>query len=226
MLIVFFRTLIIYVSLLFAMRLMGKRQLGELELSELVITVLISDIAAHPLQDIGIPLMNGLLPIIILLCCELIISGVIVKSNRAKEFICGKPSFLIVDGTIDQQQMKKNRVTLDELAEELRGQSVLDISRIKYAILETDGRLNIVLFPSERPATAGQLQVQTQDSGYPMIIINNGKIVPKNLLLCGKDEAWLDKQLSDRQVKNVRDVYLMSINSSGQIYFAATEGKQ
>jgi len=208
------------------MRLMGKRQLGELELSELVITVLVSDIAAHPLQDIGIPLMNGLLPIIILLCCELIISGVIVKSNRAKEFICGKPSFLIVDGTIDQQQMKKNRVTLDELAEELRGQSVLDISRIKYAILETDGRLNIVLFPSERPVTAGQMQVQTQDSGYPMIIINNGKIVPKNLLLCGKDEAWLDNQLSARQVKSIKDVYLMSINSSGQIYFAATEGKQ
>lgn len=197
-----------------------------MELSELVITVLISDIAAHPLQDIGIPLMNGLLPIVVLLCCELIISGVIVKSNRAKALICGKPSFLIVDGTIDQQQMKKNRVTLDELAEELRGQSVLDISRIKYAILETDGRLNIVLFPSERPATAGQMRIRTEDNGYPVILINNGKVVPKNLVLCGKDQAWLDMQLSNRKVKSVKDVYLMSINSSGQIYFSATEGKR
>ena len=224
--IVFFRTIIIYVALLAAMRLMGKRQLGELELSELVITVLISDIAAHPLQDIGIPLMNGLLPIIILLCCELIISGVIVNSNRAKEFLCGKPSFLIVNGVIDQKQMIKNRFTLDELAEELRTQSILDISLIKYAILETDGRLNIVLFPSERPVTAGQMSIKTDDSGYPVIIINNGKVIRKNLILCGKNENWLQKELAARKAKSVKDVYLMSLNEAGQIYFAKSEGKR
>ena len=224
--IVFFRTLIIYVSLVFAMRLMGKRQLGELELSELVITVLISDIAAHPLQDIGIPLMNGVLPIIILLCCELIISGVIVKSNRAKEFLCGKPCFLIANGIIDQQQMKKNRVSLDELAEELRGQSVLDISLVKYAILETDGRLNIVLFPSERPVTAGQMCVKTDDRGYPAIIVNNGKLVPHNLRLCGKDENWLMNELTARKVSNLKDVYFMSLNDAGQIYFAKSEDEK
>ena len=224
--IVFFRTIIIYVALLAAMRLMGKRQLGELELSELVITVLISDIAAHPLQDIGIPLMNGLLPIIILLCCELIISGVIVKSNRAKEFLCGKPSFLIVNGVIDQKQMIKNRFTLDELAEELRTQSILDISLIKYAILETDGRLNIVLFPSERPVTAGQMSIKTDDSGYPVIIINNGKVIQKNLILCGKNENWLQKELTARKAESVKDVYLMSLNEAGQIYFAKSEGKR
>ena len=224
--IVFFRTLIIYVSLVFAMRLMGKRQLGELELSELVITVLISDIAAHPLQDIGIPLMNGVLPIIILLCCELIISGIIVKSNRAKEFLCGKPCFLIVNGVIDQKQMKKNRVSLDELAEELRGQSVLDISLIKYAILETDGRLNIVLFPSERPVTAGQMCVITSDGGYPAIIVNNGKLVPQNLLLCGKDENWLRNELSARNVSDLKDVYFMSVNDAGQVYFAKAEDEK
>ena len=224
--IVFFRTLIIYVSLVFAMRLMGKRQLGELELSELVITVLISDIAAHPLQDIGIPLMNGVLPIIILLCCELIISGVIVKSNRAKEFLCGKPCFLIVNGVIDQKQMKKNRVSLDELAEELRGQSVLDISLIKYAILETDGRLNIVLFPSERPVTAGQMSIVSEDSGYPTIIINSGRVMQNNLRLCGRNLEWLDKELAARKIKDVKDVYLMSVNGAGQIYIAKKEGKK
>lgn len=224
--IIFFRTFIIYIALLIAMRLMGKRQLGELELSELVITVLISDIAAHPLQDIGIPLMNGLLPIIILLCCELIISGVIVKSNRAKEFLCGKPSFLIVNGVINQKEMKKNRFSPDELAEELRTQSILDISLIKFAILETDGRLNIVLFPSERPVTAGQMSIQTKDSGYPVIVINNGKIVEKNLQLCGRDEGWLQNELSVRKIKDVKDVYLMSVNSAGQIYFAQAEGKK
>lgn len=224
--IVFFRTLIIYVSLIFAMRLMGKRQLGEIELSELVITVLISDIAAHPLQDIGIPLMNGVLPIVILLCCELIISGVIVKSSRAKELICGKPSFIIVNGVIDQKEMKKNRLTPDELAEELRGQSVLDISQIKYAILETDGRLNVILFPSERPVTAGQMQVKTDDTGYPVIIINNGRVISKNLRLCGKDERWLQKELSARKVSDPKDVFLMTVNNCGQIYFAKSEGKK
>lgn len=224
--IVFFRTIIIYTTLLFAMRLMGKRQLGELELSELVIAVLISDIAAHPLQDIGIPLMNGLLPIIILLCCELVIAGIIVKSNRAKAFLCGKPSFLIINGTINQAQMKKNRFTLDELAEELRTQSILDISKVKYAILETDGRLNIVLFPSERPITAGQMQIETIDSGYPVIIINNGKIMRNNLRFCGRDENWLWKELAARKVKDAKDVFLMTLNGAGQIYFSKAEGKK
>ncbi len=223
--IIFFRTLIIYVALLFAMRLMGKRQLGELELSELVITVLISDIAAHPLQDIGIPLMNGVLPIAILFCCELIIAGVIVKSSKAKEFLCGKPSLLIVDGVIDQKEMKKNRVSLDELAEVLRGQSVLDISLIKYAILETDGRVNVFLFPAERPATARQVGAQTADNGYPMLLINNGKIVQKNLELCGKDTTWLERELRKHHVKSVKEVYLMSMNTAEQIYFVRMEGK-
>ncbi|MFB0919557.1 MAG: DUF421 domain-containing protein [Oscillospiraceae bacterium] len=224
--IVYLRTLIIYVALIFAMRLMGKRQLGEIELSELVITVLISDIAAHPLQDIGIPLMNGVLPIVILLCCELIISGLIVKSNRAKELICGKPCFIIVNGVIDQKEMKKNRLTPDELAEELRGQSVLDISLIKYAILETDGRLNIVLFPSERPVTAGQMSIATEDGGYPVVIIDNGQVVRNNLRICGKDERWLQKELSARKVSDPKEVFLMSVNNAGQIYFAKAEGKK
>lgn len=224
--IIFFRVLIIYIVLLCAMRLMGKRQLGELELSELVITVLISDIAAHPLQDIGIPLMNGLLPIIILLCCELVISGVMVRSEKVKNFLSGKPSFLIINGVINQKEMKKNRFTCDELAEELRSQSVLDMSLVKYAILETDGKLNIVLYPSECPVTAGQLNIQAEDTGYPIIIINNGKVMDRNLNFIGRDRSWLQKELSSRKVTDPREVYFMSINDAGQIYFSKTEDKK
>lgn len=205
------------------MRIMGKRQLGEIELSELVVTVLISDIAAHPLQDIGIPLMNGLLPIVILLCCELIISGVIIKSIRARNFICGKPSIMIENGVINQKEMKKSRFTLDELCEELRTQSVLDISKVKFGILETSGKLNIVLFPSERPVTAGQMSIVTDDPGYPMMIINDGKLLEDNLRLCGKNEAWLNNELSSRKTKNVKDVYLMSVNEENQVYFLKKE---
>ena len=221
--IVFLRTLIIYLSLLVAMRLMGKRQLGELELSELVITVLISDIAAHPLQDIGIPIMNGLLPVFTLLCCELVVSGVLLRSTKAKTLLCGKPSFLIIDGVINQAEMKKNRFALDELAEELRTQSILDISKIKYAILETDGRLNIILFPAERTVTAGQMQLFEQDTGYPVSLIEHGRVMKNNLSVAGKDMNWLQKELTARKIRDPKEVYLMSVNGANQIYLARAE---
>lgn len=223
MAIVIFRTLIIFISLIVAMRLMGKRQLGELELSELVVTVLVSDIAAHPLQDIGIPLLNGLLPIIVLLCCELLISGAMVNSLKFRVLVCGKPSILISDGIIDQTEMKKNRFTLDELTEELRNQGILDISLIKYAILETSGKLNIVLFPAERPVTAGQMGLGPKDPGYPVIIISNGKVLEENLKLCKKNLPWLEKELKRRNVKNPKEVYLMTLNNAGEIYFSHRE---
>lgn len=223
MAIVFFRTIIVFLTLLIAMRLMGKRQLGELELSELVVAVLISNVAAHPLQEISIPLMNGLLPIIILLCCELIISGFIVKSPKFRQFVCGKPCFIIRDGVISQEEMKKNRFTLDELYEELRHQGVLDVSKVKFAVLETDGKLDIVLFPAEQPVTAGQMGVRTSDDGYPIILINNGRLMSKNLKICGRDERWLEAELKKRRVGKVEDVYLMTLNSSDQIYFLEAE---
>ncbi len=207
--IVFLRTVIIYASLLLAMRLMGKRQIGELELSELIIAVLISDVAAHPLQDIGIPLMNGLLPVITLFCFELIMAGIIVKSPRAKMLLCGKPSFLIVKGVICQEQ--------------LRAQAITDISKVEYAVLETDGKLSIILFPPERPVTAGQLQVAEDDTGYPIILISNGRLRSENLRVAGKDEKWLQKQLQAHKVSSPRQVYFMSVNNADQIYFAKTE---
>ena len=226
MAIVFVRTLIVFITLLAAMRLMGKRQLGELELSELVISILIANFAAHPLQDIGIPIMNGLLPVIILLCCELLLSGIIVKSPRARSFLCGKPSILISNGEIDQQEMKKNRFTPEELAEELRNQSIMDISTIKFAILETDGSLNLILLPGEMPVTAAQLNLATPDPGFPMIIISNGRTMSENLALRGKDTQWLKKQLKQRGVKSAKEVYLMTVNDMDQIYFAKTEERQ
>ncbi len=223
MAIIIFRTLIIYVALLTAMRLMGKRQLGELELSELVVTVLISDIAAHPLQDIGIPLINGLLPIGVLLCCELIISGVLVNSIKFRKLICGKPSILIENGVIDQYEMEKNRFTIDELTEELRQQSILDMSNIKYAILETSGKLSIIPYPAEKPVTASLLGLAPPDTGFPITLISSGRLISDNLRLCKKGEPWLNKELKARNVKSVKDVYLMTLNSAGQIYFCRKE---
>lgn len=215
-----------FTTLLVSMRLMGKRQLGELEISELVIAILIANFAAHPLQDIGIPLMNGILPIIILLCLELIISGVVASSTRMRAFICGKPSILVSNGKIDQEQMQKNRFTLDELAEELRNQSIFDISTIQYAVLETDGKLNVVLYPAERPVSPSQIGLAVANADYPIIVINNGHLMEKNLKLTGRDETWLKAELRRRHTKKISDVYYMTLDKAGNIYFAKKETKK
>jgi len=218
--------MIVFLTLLLAMRLMGKRQLGELEISELVVAVLISNFAAHPLQDISVPLMNGIMPIIILLCCEIIIAGIVLKSTRARAIICGKPSILVSNGKIDQQQMLKNRFTLDELAEELRNQGILDISTIQYAVLETDGKLNVVQYPAERPVSPSQLGLEAPNTTYPIIVINNGHLLDRNLRLAGRDENWLKAELKRRKVRGVSDVYYMTVDTQGNIYFAEKERKK
>ncbi len=220
MAIIFFRTVIIFLSIIILMRILGKRQMGELELSELVVSVLIADLASMPLQDIGIPLMNGLIPIVILFCCELIISGVTMHSVKLRRLICGSPCMLIRNGKILQDQMHLCRFTIDELAEELRGKDITDISTVQYAILETDGTLNAILYPQELPPTARQLNVQTDDPGYPYIIINEGRIMSENLRISGKNDKWLAKELKNMDVSSPEDIYIMIVYESGKIYYA------
>lgn len=150
MAIILIRTLIIFLALIVAMRLMGKRQLGELELSELVVAVLIADIASIPLQNPSLPLSYGLIPLLVLFCCELIFSGLTYKSIRLRKLLYGRPNFIIERGRIAQQAMHRNRFTLDELTQELRNQGILDIASVEYAVLETNGQLNIILAPAQR----------------------------------------------------------------------------
>jgi uncharacterized membrane protein YcaP (DUF421 family) len=221
--IVFIRTLIVYFSLLIAMRLMGKRQLGEMELSEFVVAALIADLASHPLQDIGIPMLNGLIPIFTLFCLEIIISGATMKHIRLRGLLYGKPSIIISHGKIDQNEMRKNRFTVDELTEELRTQSVLDISAIEYAVLETNGQLNIVLTPENRPVTAQQMNVQVQDTGYTAIVVSDGRVLDTNLRRMGRDRNWLAKKLSSAGISGPENVYLMMVNGADQVYVAPKE---
>ena len=223
MAIIFLRTVILFAVLIVSLRLMGKRQLGELELSEFVVSVMIADLAANPLQDIGVPLLNGLIPVVTLLCCELLISYLVLKSLRFRQLLCGRPSMLIANGQVDQREMRKNRFTLDELAEELRKQSITDISKIQYAILETDGKLNTILYPAEQPATAAQLGIAVDDPGYPTILINDGRILSNNLRRMGRDEKWLRKELRARGAADAAEVYLLTLNQAGQIYYAEKE---
>lgn len=219
----FVRTVILYIVIMASMRFMGKRQLGQLEPSELVVAVLISDLAASPLQSTGIPLLHGLIPVAILVCCEILVSGAVVKSIKFRAFICGKPSVLVKNGVIDQREMHKNRFTIDELTEELRGKGITDIGNVKYAILETDGALSVLPYPSECPVTADQLGIEPEDAGYPSIIINNGRVLDGNLRMIGLNDAWLGKQLKKRGFSSPDEVYLMTVDGLGRIYFSAKE---
>ncbi len=226
MAIVIARTLIVYFALLLSMRLMGKRQLGEMELSEFVVAALIADLAAHPLQDMGIPLINGLVPIAVLFCCEVLIAGLSLRSVRLRELLFGRPSFLIVKGEINQAEMRRNRFTLDELMEELRSQGGGDIRSIEYAVLETDGKLNLLPYPAERPVTAAQLAIGAPDGGYPHIVISDGRVLEGNLRLLGLDLAWLEGQLRARGCADSGEVYLMTVDESRTVFFARKEAAE
>jgi len=226
MAIVIIRTTIVFLMLLLCMRLMGKRQLGELELSELVVSVLVADLASLPLQDVGIPLINGLVSILTLFCLELILSGTALRFGRLRTFLFGKPCFLIEKGVINQREMARNRFTLDELTEELRRQSITDPATVEYAVLETDGTLNVLLFPEYQPVTAGQLRCQGESGGYPYILVNDGRVMSDNLRRAGRSEAWLQKECRARGAASPKDVFLMTCDDAGRIYFAPKEASE
>ncbi len=217
------RTIIIFLAIVITMRLMGKRQLGELEPAELVVAVLISDLASQPLQDPGTPLLYGLIPVITLFCCEILISAGIMNSLKFRSLVCGRPSMIIDNGKIVQREMRKNRFTLDELAEELRKKDILDIATVQYAVLETDGTLSTILYPEEAPVTPKALKLEVEKARYPVILINDGKVLAHNLKAIGRDENWLDKQVRAKGAKTFEDVYIMTADASDNIFFAMRE---
>lgn len=223
MAIIFVRTLILYFSLLISMRLMGKRQLGEMELSEFIVAALIADLAATPLQDIGIPLINGLVPIITLFCLEIIIAGLSLRFVGARKLFFGTPGIMIQKGQIDIAQMRKNRFTLDELMQELRAQGVTEISQIEYAVLETNGQLSVILSPAAQPVTPAMLGIEAEPISYPHIVINDGKVLEKNLRLAGRDIRWLNKELSQHGISDASAVYLMTLSKSGETHIQLSE---
>lgn len=216
--IIFIRTLILYFTLLVSMRIMGKRQLGEMELSEFIVAALIADLAATPLQDIGTPLLNGLIPILTLFCLELIISGLTMRSIKIRKFIFGIPEIIVKNGKIDRDSMLKNRFTLDELMQELRNQGISGTEKIEYAVLETNGQLSVILIPSEQPVTPSQLGLNAHSDGYAHILINEGRILDNNLRLLERDRDWLYRELKRQGVKSAEDVYLMTLSETGKVF--------
>ncbi len=221
--VIIFNAVVIYLVLVTLMRLIGKRQLGELELSELIVTILISEVAAAPISQPDTPLLRAIAPVLTLLALEYLLSVLSLKSVKLQAILTGKPALLIARGKIDQSQMRRNRITPDELAEAMRNEGVLDIRDVQYAILETNGRINIIPTPAERPATAGQVGAAAEDAGYPVIVINNGRVLSDNLRLLGRDERWLAARLRENGISSPGKVYMMTADMANGIFLAPKE---
>ena len=214
----FARTVILYFLIMIGLRLMGKRQIGELEPSELVLTMMISDLATVPMQDFGIPLLAGVIPILTLLALSMLMSQLSLQNLRFRELVCGTPAVLIRHGVIQQQTMRKNRYTLDELLEELRGQGISCVEDVKYAILENSGQLSVLPWTRQQPPTAAQLHVDVEDSvTLPTVLINDGRVLRKNLAACGHDRAWLWEWLREQQLSSPRDIFLLTLDEQGRV---------
>ena len=220
----FTRTLILYFLIMLGLRLMGKRQIAELEPSELVLTMMISDLASVPMQDFGIPLLAGIIPILTLMASSLLLSHLFLQNLKFRELVCGTPSILIRNGQLQQDVMRKNRYTLDELLEELRGQGYLKIQDVKYAVLENSGQLSVFPWPAQQPPTAAQLNLeQEDDTTLPVVLINDGRILKKNLRSCGRDLNWLQKTLSEEKISSPQQVFLLTLDEQGNTYCVEKE---
>jgi uncharacterized membrane protein YcaP (DUF421 family) len=219
------RTIILYLLIVAGIRLMGKRQIGELEPSELVLSLLIADLAAVPMQDFGIPLLMGVIPILTLLCLSTILSVVTVKSIRFRALLCGRPSIIVQDGKILVGEMKKNRFTVDELMEELRVAGVTDLAAVKYAVLETTGRVSVVPYAWAVPPTAGDWGQHPAEHGLPIIVVSDGRVLDQNLSVRRLTREWLDRELAKRSLAGPQDVFLMTVDEGGRVYLVEKEGK-
>ena len=217
MITVFVRTFLIYFLLLVFMKIMGKRQVGELEISELVSTLLISEIAAIPIEDFNIPLTGVAIPLILIISLEIILSFTATKCEWFKRFISGKPSILINRGTLDISELSKTRLSVEELVSELRLKGVGTIEEVEYAILEQNGQISVILKKASSPVTAKDLKLHAEDDGISHLIIVDGHIKEAELIASSKDTEWLDSELK-RTGKSVNDIFLMSVNDSGKTY--------
>lgn len=211
----FVRTIILYIIVVAGMRFMGKRQIGELQPSELVVAILISELAAIPMQETGIPLVSGVIPILTLIAAEIILSAITLSSMKFRHIITGKPSILIKNGIIDQHEMRRNRITLDDLMEELRLAGYASIDEIGFAVLETNGKLSVFPTAQNKPTTASMINYNAPDGGLPTALICDGSLSLKALYATGRNMEWLQNQIKEKNIE-LENVFLMTVDSLGK----------
>ena len=194
MLITFFRAIVLYILVLVLMRLMGKREIGQMQPFELAISIMIADLATLPMTETGVPISNGIIPILGLLVMHLTISMLNLKSTKAREIICGKPAILIFRGKVDEKVLKKERFTINELEERLRTNNIFNIGDVEYAVLETSGQVTVIPKPNKRATTPEDFNIEPKYEGIPYDLVVDGKVMYKNLEKLGKNYVWLQKQ--------------------------------
>lgn len=217
MLITFFRSILIYIFVLIVMRLMGKREIGQLQPFELAISIMIADLASIPMTDSGIPISNGIISILGLLVMHLIISFINMKSIKAREIICGKPSILMYRGKINEKTLKKERFTINELQERLRGNNVINLGDVEYAILETNGEVTVIQKPEKRNTIPEDFNIVPDYEGIPYDLVVDGKIMEKNLQAIGKNREWLKKQVEKFNMRP-EEALIVTYDGKGQIF--------
>ncbi len=226
MLIVFVRTLILYAIVVIVMRVMGKRQIGQLQPFELAIAIMISELAAVPMQNTGIPLISGFIPILTLLVAQITMSFISLKSVRARGIICGKPNILIENGKINEKSLRKEMYTLNDLLEQLRIQGSANIADVEYAILETNGQLSIIQKSQKRPLNPEDLNISTKYEGLPLDFIIDGNVNHKNLEKANLDAQWLGNELRKLGINDLKEVLFASLDSEGNLYYQKKLGRR
>ena len=225
MLINFVRAIIVYILVLIVMRLMGKREIGQLQPFELVISIMIADLASIPMTDPGVPIFNGLVPILGLLAMHLLITVLNIKSVNLRKVTCGKPTILIYRGKIDEKALKKERFTVSELQERLRGKDVFNLGDVEFAILETNGEVSVITKPNKRNLTPEDMNIEADYEGIPYDLIVDGKIMYENLNKIGKNKMWLLKQIE--KIKCLpEDVLIATIDGKGIFFCQQKERKK
>ena len=217
MVLIFIRTIIIYMFVLIVMRTMGKRQIGQMQPFELVIAMMIADLAATPMAESGIPIVYGLIPILGLLVMHTLISIINLKSIKIRELICGKPRILIYRGKIDQTALKKENFTINELQERLRNNNITNIADVEYAILETSGQVTVIEKPGKRNVTPEDLGLDVEYEGISYDLIIDGKVMEENLKILNKDYSWLKKEMKKFKLKP-EEVLVATIDGKNQIF--------
>ena len=210
MLITIVRTVIMYIVVVLTLRLMGKRQIGELEASELVVTIIISEIAALPITDLGVPMAGSLLAILILLVLEICLSQLAYHSVKVRTALYGKPSMFYSKGKLHQQEMKKQRFNVGDLMEELRNQGIVSLDQVDYVIMETNGKVSVILSARENPITPEDLGLSVSPIPMTYVIVDNGNLISSNLKRLGLNQNWLNRQLEENNLKHIHDIFYLS----------------
>lgn len=214
MLISIIRTTVLYAFVIFAIRIMGKRQISDMQPSELVATLIISNIASLPMQNTSQPFFSGVVPVIILVALEILTSAIMMKSSKFRRMICGNPIVVIRDGEILQSQMRRLRLSNEDLFTQLRQQDVFSIESVQYCIMETNGSISVLKKPEKRQPTAENMDIEIEDNKIEAVVINDGEILDNSLELCKKtkDDVY---EILKKENARASDVFIMSLDGVG-----------